>query len=168
MLRPLVLTGGPAVGKSTTARLVARARPRAALVDVDDIRQLVVSGHAAPWQGAEGLSQQRLGVENACLLALRLHPEGFNVVLSDVLTQVTAELYRARLPGCLVVRLYVTWEEARRRAGTRPAYLTDAEFDTLHAQDRESPPAADHHLDVTAFTVDDQATAVLTTWSAGR
>jgi hypothetical protein len=55
MYPPLVLTGGPAVGKSTTANLFARRRPRAAVVDVDDVRQLVVSGAAAPWDGAEGL-----------------------------------------------------------------------------------------------------------------
>ncbi len=57
-MRPiLVLTGGPAVGKSTTASLVARQCARAAVIDVDDVRQFVVSGAAAPWDGAEGLAQ---------------------------------------------------------------------------------------------------------------
>jgi predicted kinase len=65
----LVLTGGPAAGKSTTARRLAQTRPRAALIDVDDIRQLIVSGAAAPWEGDEGRRQQHLGVENACGLA---------------------------------------------------------------------------------------------------
>jgi hypothetical protein len=59
---PLVLTGGPAVGKSATARLVALSRPLAAVIDVDEIRQLVISGHAAPWEGQEGRRQHRLGV----------------------------------------------------------------------------------------------------------
>ena len=63
---PLVLTGGPAVGKSTTANHVARRYARAAVIEVDDVRQLVVSGAAAPWDGAEGVAQQRLGVDNAC------------------------------------------------------------------------------------------------------
>lgn len=39
VLLPLVLTGGPAVGKSTTAGALARARERAAVVDVDDVEQ---------------------------------------------------------------------------------------------------------------------------------
>lgn len=51
---PLVLTGGPAVGKSVTARALAGGRVRCAVVDVDDVRQLVISGAAAPWEGEEG------------------------------------------------------------------------------------------------------------------
>ncbi|MEH0845970.1 hypothetical protein V6U81_26685 [Micromonospora sp. CPCC 205711] len=43
MSTALVLTGGPAVDKSTTGRLLARRCARAALIDVDDIRQLVVA-----------------------------------------------------------------------------------------------------------------------------
>jgi hypothetical protein len=68
-LPPLVLTGGPAAGKSTTAHALAARRTRCAVVDVDDVRQLVVSGAAAPWEGLEGREQQRLGVTNACGLA---------------------------------------------------------------------------------------------------
>ena len=79
-MHPLLLTGPPAAGKSTTARAVAALRPRAAVIDVDDIRLLVVSGHAAPWQGDEGRLQQRVGVENACDLANRLESAEFDVV----------------------------------------------------------------------------------------
>jgi predicted kinase len=165
-MRPtLVLTGGPAVGKSTTARLVARRCVRAAIIDVDDVRQLVVSGAAAPWDGAEGLAQQRLGVENACGLARRFHEHGFDVIITDVLTPGTLQLYRQGLSPCLIVRLHVAPPEARRRAGTRRVYLTDAEFDDLHAQDRGNPPRADHHLDVTTLTIEDQTAAVATIWA---
>lgn len=52
--RPLVLTGGPAVGKTATGRWLAGQRPRAAYLDVDDLRQLVVAGAEAPWRGQEG------------------------------------------------------------------------------------------------------------------
>jgi hypothetical protein len=57
----LVLTGGPAVGKSTTARLVAAPRPRCAVIEVDDLRQLVQTGVAAPWDGMDGAVQRLLG-----------------------------------------------------------------------------------------------------------
>ncbi len=168
-MRPiLVLTGGPAVGKSTTASLVARQCARAAVIDVDDVRQFVVSGAAAPWDGAEGLAQQRLGAENACGLARRFHEHGFNVIIADVLTPDTLQLYRQQLPVCLIVRLYVTPAEARCRAGTRHVYLTDAEFDDLHDQDRRYPPPADRHLDVTALTIVDQTTAVIAIWAWNR
>ena len=153
------------MGKSTTAGLLARRSARAAVVDVDDVRQLVVSGAAAPWEGSEGLAQQRLGVENACGLARSFHREGFEVVVADVLTPETLQLYRAQLPGCLSVRLYVSPQEARNRARTRTVYLTEAEFENLQAQDRGNPPPADHHLDVTQLTVDEQVAAVLALWA---
>lgn len=57
--RPLVLTGGPAVGKTTTARPLAEALPRAAFIDVDDLRQLVVAGHET-W-GPQGMPSVRWG-----------------------------------------------------------------------------------------------------------
>jgi predicted kinase len=161
---PLVLTGGPAVGKSTIGNLLARRRARAAVVDVDDVRQLVVSGAAAPWDGSEGVAQQRMGVENACGLARTFHREGFEVVIADVLTPETLLLYRRLLPGCICVRLYVSPQEARHRAGTRKVYLTDAEFEILHAQDRNNPPSADYHLDATRFDVEEQVAAVQTIW----
>jgi hypothetical protein len=90
------------------------------------------------------------------------------VIIADVLTADTLQLYRQHLPRCLIVRLYVTPAEARCRAGTRHVYLTDAEFDDLHDQDRSYPPPADHHLDVTALTIEDQATALVAIWSWNR
>jgi predicted kinase len=164
MRSPLVLTGGPAVGKSTTARLLALATTRAAAVDIDDVRQLIVSGGAAPWQGSEGLAQQRLGVENACSLARKLLAAGFDVILADILTPVTLVLYRQRLSGCLIVRLHVSDQEARRRAATRTVYVTDAEFTHLHDQDRDDSPPADHDLDVTDLTIEEQAVVVTALW----
>jgi predicted kinase len=116
MRPPLLLTGGPAAGKSATALRLVEPLRRAAVIDVDDIRHLVVVGHAAPWDGSEGQLQQRIGVENACDLARRYLHWGIDVVLSDVLTHETAALYRDLLPGVLVVQLRLPLPEARRRA----------------------------------------------------
>lgn len=113
MRRPLLLTGGPAVGKSSTALALARLRSRVAVIDVDDVRQLVVSGAAAPWQGEEGRRQQRPGVQNACALASHFVKAGIEVVIADVLTPVTARLYRQLLPGCLIFHLVVEVAEAQ-------------------------------------------------------
>jgi len=139
-VRPLLLTGPPAVGKSTTARVLADTLPLAAVIDVDDVRQLVVAGHAAPWHGEAGLLQQRLGVENACDLARRFASAGIEVVIADVLTLSTAELYRARLPSVMIVHLRISLAGARRRATQRPVYLKDDEFEQLH---REQPAGAE-------------------------
>ncbi len=42
-MRPLILTGGPAGGKTTRGRARAVERDRAAYIDVDDMRQLIVA-----------------------------------------------------------------------------------------------------------------------------
>ena len=96
---PLILTGGPAVGKSVTARALAAGRPRCAFIDVDDVRQFVVTGAAAPWEGEEGREQQRLGVTNACGLARNFLAMGIEVVVADVLTPETCDLYDGSYPG---------------------------------------------------------------------
>lgn len=133
-MRPLLLTGPPAAGKSTTARSLAMLRPRGAVVDVDNIRQLVVSGHAAPWDGDEGRRQQRAGIENACDIAHRLHSVGIDVVLADVADHDTLAVYRRRLPELIVVTLDLSLAEARRRAATRPQHLTDEELRSVRCQ----------------------------------
>ncbi|WP_020141759.1 AAA family ATPase [Terracoccus sp. 273MFTsu3.1] len=160
----LVLTGPPAVGKSTTARTVAESRQRCAVIDVDDVRQLVVSGGAAPWDGEEGRRQQRLGVRNACALAGRMAAAGFDVVVADVLTAETLGLYRALVPDCVVVRLSVPLDEAWRRAATRTVWLTDEEFVALHEADTDAHLAVDHVLDGSGLDLEAQTAAVAALW----
>lgn len=161
---PLVLTGGPAVGKSVTARALAGGRARCAVVEVDDVRQLVVSGAAAPWEGEEGRGQQKLGVINACSLARNFLDAGIEVVVADVLMPETSGLYRRELPGCLIVHLKIGLPEARRRAASRKVWLTDHEFQMLHAADAANPPDADHHLQVDTLDVQHQVEAVADLW----
>jgi predicted kinase len=166
MLRaPLVLTGGPAVGKTSTARILAQRRPRCAVIDVDDIRQLMLTGGAAPWQGLEGERQQRLGVANACALAENFLAEGVEVVVADFLTPASLRLYRRKLPRCFVVHLVVTRAEAVSRAGSRIAWLTEAEFGTLHEVDAHNPPDADVRLQVDEYDATSQADAVEAYWA---
>ena len=152
------------MGKSSTAAALAEMRPRAACIDVDDVRQLVRSGGAAPWAGEEGRRQQSLGVQNACALARRFLRAEFDVVISDVVTTATAPLYRRLLPGVVLIRLVVPIEEARRRAATREVWLTDQEFDDLHTADRQNPPLVDHDITVRDFTLPQQAAAIEAMW----
>jgi predicted kinase len=164
--RPLVLTGGPAVGKTTCGRGLAGARPASAFVDVDDLRQLVVSGAVAPWRGVEGAAQLDLGARNACALGRNLIAAGFDTVIADVVTPATCGTYRQELPGCLVVHLRIGLTAARQRAATRRIYLTDAEFEMLHRRDVDDPPTADLVLDVEGWTADEQVRQIDRIWSA--
>lgn len=167
-LAPLILTGGPAVGKSVTGRILAQRRPKCAFIDVDDVRQLVVSGAAAPWEGHEGRKQHRLGVTNACGLARNFLAVGIEVVVADVLTPETSELYRSELPGCLIVQFRAGLPEAMRRAASRKVWLTDDEFRMLHEADATNPPNADHRIEVDALDVLSQADRVQSLWTEHR
>jgi len=160
----LVLTGGPAVGKSSTALSLAKVHARCAVIDVDDVRQLIKTGGAAPWEGAEGLRQQELGVRNACALARSLRENGFDTIVADVLTPETADLYRSLLDDVLLIQLLVSRDEARSRAAQRRVYLTHEEFESLHAAQEVEPPKVDVRLDVTRLTPAQQREAVGELW----
>lgn len=165
---PLLLCGPPAVGKSVTGRVLALSRPRCALIDVDDVRQLVLSGAAAPWEGEEGRRQQSLGVLNACAIAGNFIEAAVEVIVVDVATPDTMALYREHLPECVVVRLTVSLTEALRRAAGRRVWLTNEEFRLLHEADAAHPPQADHTLDVGALDPAAQADAVERVWVGRR
>lgn len=152
------------MGKTTCGRALAAELARGAYIDVDDVRQMVVAGAAAPWEGPEGKAQQALGATNACALARNFRTAGFDVTIADVLTPATAQLYRTALPDCLIVHLRISLEHARRRAATRTVYLTDAEFELLHRQDAAHPPDADAVLDVDELTIDQQLRQIRQLW----
>lgn len=131
---------------------------------MDDVRQFVVSGLAPVWE-PDGPRQMLLAVRNACALAANLRGDGFDVVLADVLDPTTVAVYRERLPDVLVVHLVVPLGEARRRATTRPVWLTEEEFAWLHRRDAEDPPAADVRLDVADLDLPAQVAAVEEVWA---
>ncbi len=163
-MRVLVLTGAPAVGKTTVGRLVAAARPRCAMVDLDDVRHLIVSGHAAPWDGPEGRAQQDLGVRNGCTLAANFATHEVDAVLVDVLDDATTSRYRELLSDPLIVQLTVTYEEALRRAHTRTVHLTWAEFGQLHEQQNRFA-GADCRIDTTHLSAEETTARLLELWT---
>ncbi|MGN6409550.1 MAG: hypothetical protein ACTHMH_14470 [Curtobacterium sp.] len=164
-MRPLILSGGPAVGKTTCGRALATAEPRGAYIDGDDVRQLVVAGDATLWSGSEGRAQHALAARNVSALARNLLAAGFAVIASDVLTAETLAVYRAELPDCFVVHLAIGLDEARARAATRPVSITDDEFELLHRMTSE-PPAVNLVLDVTGMTEVEQVAALRDAWKA--
>ena len=81
-----LIIGGPAAGKSTTARALADRFPRSIHVPVDDLRDMVAQGRIVPasdgW--SDGLVEQiRLARETAVGIATRYAEAGFVVVLDD-------------------------------------------------------------------------------------
>ena len=163
-LRPLLITGPPAVGKSRVALVLVDSVPPCAVVEVDDLRQLVKSGAAAPWQPGEGARQTELAADNAALLMTSFHEHDVNVIATDVFLGNAFSAYTgSRLPP-LVVHLHVSLAEALRRAGTRRVHLTDDEFQLLH-ESEQGASAADVSIDTTDLSPEECAAQILRLWT---
>ncbi len=123
-MEPIFLVlGGPAVGKSTTSRLLADAFPRSIHVPVDDIRHMVRGGlalPALPW--TDEISRQvTLGREAALAVAEHYASQGFAVVMDDFWDPHHAAEYRdvVRRPGVHGVLLHAPREVALQRNRVR-------------------------------------------------
>ncbi|MFT3943406.1 MAG: hypothetical protein QM705_06215 [Ancrocorticia sp.] len=162
--RPLVLSGGPAVGKTTCGRLLVAERKRGAYIDADDVRQLVVSGAATLWSGKEGRAQHELAARNVAALARNFADAEFDVVISDLVTSETLAVYRAELPEALVVQLALDRVEARSRSATRREYLTPSEFSLLHDL-LVVPPDVDLVIGVAGMSISEQVEAIRGVWA---
>lgn len=164
MRRPLLIVGPPAVGKSSAARGLAERRRASALVEVDDLRQLVIAGAAPGWEPGEGARQTRLAAAHACVLMSSFAAAGFDVVATDVLLWDSGSVYREHALPPLIVHLHVSLEEALRRATTRRVHLTDQEFRHLHAAERGAE-FADAHIDATELSLDELTQALAGLWA---
>ena len=147
-----------------TARALAESTTRCACIEVDDVRQLVKNGGAAPWDGGEGRAQHLLGVRNTAALASNFRTGGFNVTISDVIDEGLLRLYRESIPGLVVIRLSINVMAARDRAQSRRVHLTDQEFETLHRQ-QLLPLGADADIDVSKLSPEVQVETVRATWT---
>ena len=58
--------------------------------------------------------------------------------------------------------------EAKRRVATRRVWLTDEEFDDLHMVDQRDPPLVDQDVNVTNFSLSQQAAALERIWMGYR
>jgi predicted kinase len=81
-----LLTGGPGSGKSTIARLVAKRFPRCFVINVDELREMMVSGRSPPERGwsDEALQEFRRARAAAINMARLYASQGIEVIIDDV------------------------------------------------------------------------------------
>jgi predicted kinase len=80
-----IVTGAPAVGKSTTARALATCFEKSIHIPVDDLREMVVSGLVLPsgeWS-SELVEQLTLARQTVVRMALIYRGAGYSVVIDD-------------------------------------------------------------------------------------
>lgn len=58
----LLLSEPTAAGKNTIGKEIAYHRERCAVIDFDLVRIMFANPHKAPWDGDEGLVQQKMGL----------------------------------------------------------------------------------------------------------
>jgi predicted kinase len=118
-----LILGGPAIGKSTTSRLLADSLPRSIHLPVDDLRHMVRRGlalPAIPWTDEIG-RQITIARRAAITVAEHYAANGFAVVMDDFWDPGDAADYRdlVRRPGVHGVLLYAPREVAYQRNRAR-------------------------------------------------
>jgi predicted kinase len=120
----LTLIGGPAgAGKSTLAEAWCAARLRAAHIELDAMRNLIVSGLADPQVSGDLQGEQYKLSVNACCALVRVFLDGgYDVAVDDVLEPEAFERHWQPALGEMDVSLVIilpNLEETLRRAAAR-------------------------------------------------
>ena len=152
----LILFGGPAgAGKSTLARAWCATRQRAAHIELDEVRGLIVAGRADPQQpGSLQGEQYALSVRACCALARVFLDDGYDVAVDDVLEPAAFERYWRSLLDRLEWRLVVvlpTLEEVLRRSRGRAKRVLEEHSRAQHAACAAWP--LEYRVDTTGLTV---------------
>ena len=161
----MVLFGGPAgSGKTTLAKAWCATRKRAAHIQLDEVRSLIVAGYADPQLTGDLQGEQfHLSVRACCALAREFFDAGYDIAIDDVLFPgATFERsWRQHLAGIewRVVIIHPTLEETLTRSSSRdkkvPAHLIREQHQaTFGWPDR-------YRIDTTGLSVADSLALVL-------
>lgn len=120
----LIITGAPGSGKTTVSHMVAQALTRSALLNGDQLSQMLVSGHvwALGEPADEAARQVRLCNDNLCGLATNFADSGFTPVIDWIIPdreQLDFYLHALSPRRILLVVLTPSIDVCRQRNTTR-------------------------------------------------
>jgi chloramphenicol 3-O-phosphotransferase len=160
----VALFGGPAgAGKSTLARAWCATRRQAAHIELDEIRNLIISGRADPQELSDlQTAQYQLSVEAACSLARAFAHGGCDVAIDDVFEPAAFERYwRPQLDGLpwKLVSVLPALEETLARSAPRAKQVREEHIRTQHARCREWDTSV--RIDTTGLDINQSLALVL-------
>ena len=134
----ILISGPPGAGKSAVGAALSERFDRMLLVEVDDLRHMVLAGYRHPWFGDQQTREQlRLGARNAAAIALESVATRYSVAIADVITSEAAPWYREALADAPVrvelVTLLPSLETVQARNAERDAAMQER-AEALHAQ----------------------------------
>jgi len=100
MEKPFIclITGPAGSGKSSASKALASKFERSAVIEVDNIREMVKGGYVKPWPHNDEVDLQlSLSVKNACDMANNFIEKGFSVFIDDVVGRKLLEQYSSLL-----------------------------------------------------------------------
>ena len=161
----VILFGGPAgSGKSTLAKAWCATRERAAHIQLDEVRSLIVGGYANPQLTGDLQAEQfHLSVRACCTLAREFFDSGYDVAIDDVLFPGAAfdASWRRHLAGIdwRVVIIHPTLEETLARSSSREKKVPDCLVREQHQATLGWPER--YRIDTTGLSVADSLTLVV-------
>ena len=160
-----LISGIPGAGKTSVSRSLAERLPRAAHVEADLVRRMVVCGYLAPGEAplAESDAQLELGAHNAALIADSFMATGFTPLVDDVVLRMQLARYRrvlSRWPIRLVV-LAPTVEVAIERDRQRSEKHVAARFSYLDDELRDQMRGLGLWLDTSELSVAETVVAIM-------
>ncbi len=89
-----LITGPAGSGKSSASKALAKKFDRSVVIEVDQLRAMVVGGNVRPWPYNKEVDLQlSLSAKNACDMATNFMEKGFNVFIDDVVGRKLLEQY---------------------------------------------------------------------------
>jgi predicted kinase len=160
----LVLLGGPAgAGKSTLAAGWCATRGRAVLVELDDIRDLIVAGRADPQvQDAIQAEQYEDSVHACCALARVFVEAGYDTVITDPFDPPAYRRYWSPvLSGVAhdIVIVLPTLDETLSRSRARAKRVQERHSRNQHAAAHGWPPEL--RIDTTGLSIEESLAALV-------